>query len=224
MTPPPDGNLGSEELFSADAVSAAYDTVAEDYEAAFGEDLAHLPLDRAMLEAAAATVPRGGWALDVGCGTGTTSAFVAGHGVPVVGVDLSFGMLAVARSVGRPPVVQGDMRHLPVGDDSCSLVVAFYSIQHVPRPEVGDALGEMVRVLRPDGALLLVTHLGLGDVRIEELLGHRITPVAGVLYSSEEITGLIVGAGLVLQSREQRGPLDHEYPSQRVDLLARRPS
>ncbi len=56
--------------FSPHAVRAAYDVAAEDYEAAFGDDLDHLPLDRAMLEAATDTVAGGGIALDLGCGTG----------------------------------------------------------------------------------------------------------------------------------------------------------
>jgi ubiquinone/menaquinone biosynthesis C-methylase UbiE len=208
--------------FSPEAVRAAYDTVAEDYEAAFGDDIDRLPLERAMLDLAVATMPEGGRVLDLGCGTGSAGGHVAGVGAAVVGVDLSMGMLAVARSVVRLPVAQGDLRDLPFGDGSFGAVAAYYSIQHVPRPQVAVALGEVARVLRTDGALLVAAHLGDGDVHTEEFLGHRIAPVGGALYSAGELTAELARAGFAVTSAEQRGPLPHEYPSQRIFLLARR--
>ncbi|HXW38282.1 MAG TPA: class I SAM-dependent methyltransferase [Acidimicrobiales bacterium] len=208
--------------FSPDAVRAAYDTVAEDYEAAFGEDLASLPLDRAVLEAAAATVPDGATALDLGCGTGVAGAVVAGGGVPVVGADLSAGMLEVARSSRSMAVVQADMRRLPFGEGAFALVVAFYVIQHAGRAELAGVLSEVRRVLGDGGAVLVAAHLGTEDVMSEEFLGHRIAPMAGALYPAEELTGLLVEAGFAVHSSSRRGPLDHEYPSQRIYVLARR--
>jgi ubiquinone/menaquinone biosynthesis C-methylase UbiE len=208
--------------FSPEAVRAAYDTVAEDYEAAFGDDIDRLPLERAMLDLAVATMPAGGTVLDLGCGTGSAGGYLAGVGAAVVGVDLSMGMLAVARSAVRLPVIQGDMRRLPFDDGVFGAVITYYSIQHVTRSQVAGALGEVARVLRTDGVLLVATHLGDGDVYSEEFLGHRIAPVGGALYSAEEVTGELDRAGFAVTSAEQRGPLAHEYPSQRIFLLARR--
>ncbi len=208
--------------FSPDAVRAAYDAVAEDYEGAFGDDLAHLPLDRAMLEAAADTVAPGGIALDLGCGTGVAGVRVADRGVATIGVDLSAGMLGVARARRQLPVAQADMRQLPFGAGAMALVVAFYSIQHIPRREVAGALSEVARVLRPGGRLLLATHLGAGDVVSEEFLGHDIEPVGGALYSGSDITDELVVAGFTVERAEERAHLAHEHPSQRIYLLARR--
>jgi ubiquinone/menaquinone biosynthesis C-methylase UbiE len=208
--------------FSPDAVRAAYDVVAEDYEVAFGDDLAHLPLDRAMLEAAADTVAPGGTALDLGCGTGVAAVRVADRGVPTIGVDLSAGMLGVARARRQLPVAQADMRRLPFAAGAMALVVAFYSIQHIPRGEVASALSEVARVLRPGGRLLLAAHLGAGDVVSEEFLGHDIDPVGGALYSRPKITGELVATGFTLERVEERSHLAHEHPSQRIYLLARR--
>jgi ubiquinone/menaquinone biosynthesis C-methylase UbiE len=208
--------------FSPDAVRAAYDAAAEDYEAAFGDDLAHLPLDRAMLEAAADTVAPGGVALDLGCGTGVAAVRVADGGVPTIGVDLSAGMLRVARARRQLPVAQADMRQLPFGAGAMALVVAFYSIQHIPRQGVSSALSEVARVLRPGGRLLLAAHLGAGDVVSEEFLGHHVDPVGGALYSRPEITDELVDAGFTLERAEERAHLAHEHPSRRIYLLARR--
>ena len=80
-----------------------------------------------MLDTAAATVPGAGGRWMSGAGRARSAPTSPGAACPSSGGS-SFGMLAVARSTGRPSVVQGDMRRLPVDDGSCSLVVAFYSI------------------------------------------------------------------------------------------------
>jgi SAM-dependent methyltransferase len=224
VTPGPTGETAGVDPFSPAAARAAYDVAAQDYEAAFGDDLGRLPLDRAMLEDAAETVPPVGVALDLGCGTGVAGAHVAGCGVPVVGADLSAGMLAVAASTGRLPAAQADMRRLPFRTGTFALVVAFYSVHSVARHELAGVLGEVVRVLRPEGSVLMATHLGEGEVVIEEFLGHRIEPTGGTLYSTQQFTGAVVAAGLTVASVEERESLPHEHPSRRIYLLARRTS
>jgi SAM-dependent methyltransferase len=172
-----------------------------------------------MLDAAAETVPAAGMALDLGCGTGSAGFYLLSCGVPVVGLDLSLGMLR-ATSSGMLPSAQGDMRQLPFRDGSFALVVAFYSIQHVPRDLVGAVLEEVRRALHLGGFLLLATHLGDGDVYTSEFLGHRIGTTGGALYSDREITDRVINSGFSVVASEQRGPLEHEHPSQRIYLLA----
>ncbi len=208
--------------FSPAAVRAAYDAVAHDYETAFGGDLAALPLDRAMLERAARRVPPGGGALDLGCGTGIATAELAAAGARTVGADLSMGMLAIARRLRRLPVAQADARRLPFREASLSVVVAWYSLQHVPRHELSEVLRETRRVLVTGGSLVVAAHLGKGDVVSEELLGHRFDPVAGCLYSVEELGAVLADAGFEIEGSEQRGPLEHEHPTQRLYVVARR--
>ncbi len=208
--------------FAPSAVRAAYDTVAVDYEVAFGDDLAELPLDRQVLGRAASGVPAGGLAIDVGCGTGVAAAEVARHGVAVVGVDLSEGMLDVARNRRRLSVIQGDARRLPVGEALCDLVVAFYVVQHVPRGELPVLRDEFARVLRPGGGLVVAAHLGEGEVSAEEFLGHRIESLGGTLFALDELIGALDGPQFAVESTDRRAPLEHEYPSSRAYLMARR--
>lgn len=87
-------------------------------------------------------------------------------------------MLSVARRRHRLPVVQADLRQLPLADTSVALVVAYYVVHHLPRRRLPAALDEIARVLRPDGVLALAVHLGDGEVVTEEFLGHRIEPMA----------------------------------------------
>jgi ubiquinone/menaquinone biosynthesis C-methylase UbiE len=209
--------------FSIEAVRAAYDTVAHDYQRTYGDDLARLPVDRSMLDAAASTVGEAGAVLDLGCGTGSAGSYLVHRGLRVAGLDLSTVMLGTGPSSRELLRVQGDMRRLPFGAGTFELVVAFYSVQHVLRSEVPEVLAEIARVLSGGGRLLLATHLGRGEYLSSEFLGHSVATVGGTFHSPVEIDGWIAGAGLTTEVKEQRGPLEHEYPSQRLYVLARKP-
>ncbi len=215
--------LSDVDPFSPDAVRAAYDSAASDYVAAFREDLAQLPIDRAMLRAAADSVRPDELALDLGCGPGTVGSFLATLGVEIVGLDLSARMMAAGQISGRDlRFTQGDMRRLPFRNGAFALVVAYYSIHHVERGVVGEVLEEIARVLISGGAFLLATHLGDGDVYVEEFLGHQIETVGGVLYRREDLLGMLGGAGFAVEREQERGPILHEYESQRIYLLSHR--
>jgi ubiquinone/menaquinone biosynthesis C-methylase UbiE len=205
------------------AVRAAYDTVADDYVAAFGDDLDVLPVDRSVLDAVAHRLGRGGRVLDVGCGPGQVGRYLAAHGdLEVVGLDLALRMLRLAgRAAGRDTFVDGDMRTLPFLRHSFAAVVAFYSIQHLARSDLGAALGEFRRVLRPDGALVVATHLGGGEVQVDQFLGHQIGAVGGTLYEEEELRADLARQSFTVERSVRRDPLPHEHPSERIYLIAR---
>lgn len=210
--------------FARRAVQGAYDTVAEDYAHAFADDLMRLPVDRAVLEATLERVDRDrDRILDLGCGPGQVGQYLASRGGRVFGANLSPRMLALARrrsSIHR--VACGDIRALPFGSDSFGAVVAYYSIQHMPRAHLGGAIDEARRVLQPRGVFVLAAHLGTGEVQTDEFLGHRIAPVAGTLYGREELEDAVVASGFVVEVARERGALPHEHQSQRVYLIARR--
>lgn len=103
-------------------------------------------------------------ALDVGTGTGRLAralgAQLGGSG-KVLGVDVSEAMLAVADARSRklgltPHVVRfqvGEARALPVADASVDVVTALFVLAHVDQPAA--AVGEMARVLRPRGRVVV---------------------------------------------------------------------
>src|SRR5580704_12500911 len=78
---------------------ASYDAVAVAYAERFGDELDARPLDRGMLAGFAERVRAAGSGpvADVGCGTGRVTAYLDGLGVPAFGIDLSPGMIDVAR-------------------------------------------------------------------------------------------------------------------------------
>jgi ubiquinone/menaquinone biosynthesis C-methylase UbiE len=86
--------------------------------------------------------------LEAGCGTGLLLRAVEGVAKLAVGVDLSPGMLDVARNRGLK-VAHASVTDLPFSDGDFDLAYSFKVLAHVERIE--RALSEMARVVRPGG-------------------------------------------------------------------------
>jgi ubiquinone/menaquinone biosynthesis C-methylase UbiE len=105
--------------------------------------------------------PTRGAALDFGCGVGRLTWALAGQYSEVVGVDVAASMVARARELHsdlkncRFEVNQSpDLSLFP--DESFDLVLTLFVLQHLPTTEmIAGYLREFVRVLRPDGALVV---------------------------------------------------------------------
>lgn len=99
--------------------------------------------------------------LEVAIGTGLNLPFYD-SGVRLTGIDLSPEMLDIARkrasALGREAVLEeGDAHNLAFVDESFDAIVCTFSLCNIP--DVDRAVGEMERVLRPAGRLLLVDHI-----------------------------------------------------------------
>lgn len=110
----------------------------------------HALLDELEL-AIALPYARGREALEVGCGTGLILERVAAQASHATGVDLSPGMLELARKRGLD-VHEASATALPFKDASFDVVYSFKVLAHVP--EIERALAEMARVCRPGGHVL----------------------------------------------------------------------
>lgn len=203
-----------------DTVATAYDTVATAYEATFLDELDTKPEDQVALRRLASGTA--GPVADVGCGPGQIGRFLRDLGRPVIGLDISAAMatLAAARLDGA---MAADARHLPLGDASLGGVVAFYSLIHLRRAEFGPALGELHRVLRPGGRVLLAMHAGSGHIEQDEFLGHAV-PFAATLYGLDELTGALGGRGFRVTASRLRAPYPSEHPTDRLYVEAERPA
>lgn len=103
--------------------------------------------------------------LDVGCGTGVVARECvrrAGSNGTVVGLDISREMLEVANRVA-PDVgwIQGDGGMLPFPSELFDRVLSQFALMFFPDQE--HALGEMWRVLRPGGRLVVSVSGALRD-------------------------------------------------------------
>jgi ubiquinone/menaquinone biosynthesis C-methylase UbiE len=93
--------------------------------------------------------------LDVGCGTGNFLRQFRGHAARLIGLDLTAGMLGVARAAHPDlELVQGNARRLPFASASVDLVTSAQALHHMwdPIPVVM----EMRRVAGPGGRVMVV--------------------------------------------------------------------
>ncbi|QSR24799.1 hypothetical protein CFH99_04095 [Nocardioides aromaticivorans] len=134
------------------AVAAHYDARAATY------DASGMHRDLAALVAEQATDLGDGLVVDVATGTGLVLRAIATRHpeARLVGVDLSPGMLAVARTaLPQAQLVQADASALPVAGESVDLMTCVTALHLLAEPEL--AFDEWARVLRPGGRLVTAT-------------------------------------------------------------------
>jgi SAM-dependent methyltransferase len=142
---------------------ASYDTVAASYADQLRGLLDETPYERTVLALFAEQVRTsgGGPVADLGCGPGRITAHLRELGVDAFGIDLSPGMIEVARR-DHPGLrfELGSMTDLDLADGSMAGLAAWYSLIHVPDDEIGSVFTHFKRVVRPGGPLLLGFHVG----------------------------------------------------------------
>lgn len=102
-----------------------------------------------------------GRVLEIGVGSGLNLPLYTDKAERVIGLDPSPQLLEMARAVrdraARPvELLEGSAEAIPLEDRSIDTVVTTWTLCTIP--EVGRALAEMRRVLRPGGQLLFVEH------------------------------------------------------------------
>lgn len=171
-------------------VSTMFDEVSPRYDLI--NDVLTLGNDRLWrLATTKAIAPRKGMrVLDIAAGTGTSSAAIAKHGAHVVAADFSEGMLAEGRARHASneliEFVHADALQLPFEDSSFDAVTISYGLRNVTDP--GQALSEMLRVLKPGGRVVIAefSHPTSALVRGPyELYGQHVLPhIAGFFNSA----------------------------------------
>ncbi len=101
---------------------------------------------------AALALPRGATVLDLACGTGDLCRELQDAGLRPIGVDLSYGMLAAARTTA--PLLQGDVLGLPVPDGAVDGVTCGFALRNFAA--LPPFFAELARSVRPGGRIALL--------------------------------------------------------------------
>ncbi|MEU1008055.1 class I SAM-dependent methyltransferase [Streptomyces sp. NPDC005890] len=121
--------------------------------------------------------------VDVGAGTGISTALLHARGADVLAVEPGAGMAAeFRRTLPRIPLVRGDGKALPVADAQADLVT-YAQAWHWTDP--ARSVPEALRVLRPGGALVLWWNTSPLDVPWIAEAGRRVARFLGVDVAAE---------------------------------------
>jgi demethylmenaquinone methyltransferase/2-methoxy-6-polyprenyl-1,4-benzoquinol methylase len=127
-------------------------------------------------------LPTGSLVADLACGTGDFCRELSTQGLRPVGFDLSYGMLAAART--DAPLAEADILQLPVPDSALDGITCGFALRNLV--ELNGFFVELARVVRPGGRIALL------DVSIPPnpvlRFGHsiyfgRVVPMVGGLLS-----------------------------------------
>jgi SAM-dependent methyltransferase len=205
------------------SVQQPYDEVAERYAAMFSDSLASYPLERGLLASLAELATAvGGPVADLGCGPGYVTAYLSSLGLDAFGVDVSSGMIEVARAAHSELRFEiGSMAALDIADGSLSGILSRYSIIHAVPEEVPAILAEFHRVLAPGGCLL-ISFPGTDDAS-QPTLSYDHTVVTAYRWWPDHFSNLLQEAGLNEVGRLIERPVpDAPRPFPVVNLFARR--
>jgi len=134
------------------AVRSMFDAVAPRYDLVNRIMTFRLDVRWRRLAIGSLALRRDSLVVDLACGTGDLCRELEATGLAAVGVDLSFGMLAAART--DAPLVQGDALRLPLRAGSADGVTCGFALRNLV--ELPPFFAELARVLRPGGRIALL--------------------------------------------------------------------
>lgn len=142
-----------------------------------------------------------GRVLEIGIGSGLNLSHYPKAVGEVLGLEPSARLAAMARQaasgVAFPVnVIEESAEVIPLDDGTVDTVVSTWTLCSIP--DVGRALSELRRVLKPGGRFLFVEH-GLSPEASVRTWQRRLTPIwkccAGGCHLNRQIKGLVEGAG-----------------------------
>jgi len=136
--------------------------------------------------------------LDVGCGVGLTDRFLVGKVAELHGIEIAAGPLERARSaVPEAMFTAYDGQSIPFEDHRFDLAFAICVVHHVPPARWKAFIGEMKRVVKPGGLVMIFehNHWNPGTRRVVDTC---VFDRNAVLLTARETRALMTGNGLAI--------------------------
>ncbi|MEJ6708949.1 MAG: class I SAM-dependent methyltransferase [Amylibacter sp.] len=159
-----------------------YNAKAQDY-----IDLVTTDKPTRHLQAFIDALPKGGHALDLGCGPGNSAAMMQAAGLIATAIDPSPKMVELGRAkfgIGIKLGTFEDVTQTAIYDG----IWASFSMLHAPRADVPRYLKAIHTALKPNGTFVIGVKTGSGEER--DAIGRRYT-----YFEETELDTLLRGAG-----------------------------
>ncbi|TWG11535.1 methyltransferase family protein [Actinoplanes teichomyceticus] len=184
-------------LMDSERVRDGYSAVAGLYIELFGSTAQVHADDLALIGRHLSIRP--GRVLDLGCGPGHLTGHLRSLGVDATGIDMVPEFIAHARAAHPDGDYRlGSMTALDAGDHTIGGILAWYSLIHLPPPDLDGALAEFRRVLAPGGTLVA----GFVDGDVAGPFDHKVT--TAYRWPADEFSERLRGAGFIEVERGRR--------------------
>ena len=175
-----------------------YNKIAKKYDEEYGNDFSDTPYIDLFLEHVT-----GNRILDIGCGPGNLSKYVADNGYEVDAIDYSEEMIKIARNkVKNVNFMQMDMRQITINKKYNGIMLA-YSLFHISKSEVGSVISKYYNLLEDKGVILIILQEGEGEEYVKENLDKNLNKFIS-FYSFEEIEKILNDNGFKIINEERK--------------------
>ncbi len=124
--------------------------------------------------------------LDLGCGSGIPTRYLASKGMRVIGIDISPEMISLAKKqVPGVPFICADME-TQWPKDTFDGICVFFSLLHLPKEKAVRLLLKIYHWLKPGGMFVITVVEGTTEGLCEDFMGEGV-PVYLSYYTKEEL-------------------------------------
>jgi SAM-dependent methyltransferase len=199
-------------------VARGYDRVAEQYaRLEAGVEWPRMRWLRDLL----ARLPAGSRVLDLGCGSGVPATQAIARHHTAVGVDVSARQVELAwANVPGAEFRRADVLELEFPPGSFDAVVAFYTLDHIPREQLPVLLARIGTWLRAGGFLLFTAEVQDQPGIVGQWLG---VPMFFSCFDAATTRRLVEAAGFELLRDGIEAQLEGDHEVSYLWVLARRP-
>ena len=178
-----------------------YNKIAKKYDEEYGNDLSDAPYIDLFL-----SYIKGNKILDIGCGPGTLSKYIADKGYKVDAIDYSEEMIKIAKNkVKNVDFFQMDMRNITIEKKYNGIMLA-YSLFHISKQDVRDSLLKYHDILEDDGIMLIILQEGIGEEFVKENLNTELKKFINY-YSFDEIEQVLNDRNFKVIEKNRKKPI-----------------
>jgi uncharacterized protein len=199
-----------------------WNAVAPTYVEKLFHELDDKPFDRGLLDRFVTLAHEHLPVLDLGCGPGHVSKHLLARGLAMHGIDLSPEMIRLAKELVPGATFDvGDLLALDLPPSAFGGALLLYSLINLVPEDVPAVLRSVAGALAARAPVLLAVHAGEGFRIAENVMGRDVRMVAS-LFTLEQMTSYVEGAGFDVVYATTRPPYATEYANDRVYVLGRR--
>lgn len=181
----------------SEEVKEAYNKIADKYYEALWNDMPYnKQIDKFV------SLLNGKIILDLGCGIGSFTKYVADKGYMVEGIDFSKNMISIAKEkIENANFYEMDINDLKT-NKKYDGIMSINSIIHIEKKEIKKVLKSIYNILEDDGVFFLIIQEGVEEKYVIDPLDEDVSEFVS-FYIEKEIEDIFVDSGFKIISKDK---------------------